>query len=115
MNALILTQLVNENVRVPASWALDASGDPVATFSPALTAAEQTAYADCVAMAKSPFLSELTFAEYQAIKAFIADDRAWLALTRNGFVNMTETDSRQALFPALSAVIRLVFAMMRQS
>jgi hypothetical protein len=82
-------------------------------FEPPLTAPEQATLADLTAMAKSRTTAEMTLAEYQTIKPFLDSEAAWMAITRNAFVAMTEADSRRALYDIITAEVRLARAQRR--
>lgn len=67
-------------LRAPSGYATeDTTGDPVLDFEPALSTAEQTTYADLLAMARA-HISGLSLAEYQALKPDLAGLRTYQGL-----------------------------------
>lgn len=74
--------LVTENLRAPATWTAQPDGSVLCTFSPVLTAAEQTTFDDLSTMAR--FGVTLTLAEWQSVKPDAA-----LLRTYNGIASPT--------------------------
>lgn len=100
--------ILTTNLRAPSTW-----NGTTPIFDPPLTAAEQAILDDLLAMAKSRQTADMTLAEYQAIKPFLASEQTWQAITRNAFVAMTEADSRRALYDIITAEVRLARAARR--
>lgn len=109
----VLAILCMDYLRMPQDTIIAADGTATHTFVPPLTVAEQAIYADLTAMAKSSATSSMTLAEYQAIKPFLASEVAWMAITRNGFVNLAEADMRRAVYDIITAEVRLARAARR--
>lgn len=99
----------------PATVAVDAAENATLTFDPVLSAAEQATFADLQAMARSRQTADMTLAEYQAVKPFLASEAAWMAITRNAFVNMAEADMRRAVYDIVTAEVRLARAARRDA
>ncbi len=74
-DATRLLALIDRFLRHPATFVLDATDQPVATFVPPLSAAEQVALDDLQLMAK--FGVTMTLAEWQSIKADAAALKAY--------------------------------------
>ena len=76
-------------LRPVSAWTDDGTGLLAAVFTPPLTTAEQTAFADIQTMAHFGITADISLAEFQAIKPQLAEIRtfrtrtlsAWQALT----------------------------------
>lgn len=94
-------------LRPVTSTETDAQGHALMTFDPPLAAPEQATLADLQAMAKSRQTADMTLAEYQTAKPFLANEATWMARTRNQFVGLSEQDMRQAVYEIITAEVRL--------
>lgn len=104
--AIRLVDLCATYLRSPSSCATDGTtGDPILTFDPALTAAEQTTYSDLLLMAKFGISANLTLAEFQAIKPDLA--------TARQYVGLSSPTSAQTV-AALKSTIRVLGALLRE-
>lgn len=100
----VLLGLLQRFLREPATLTLDAQGNPVATFVPALTPAEQATFDDLQTMAKFGLSASLTVAEFQAIKSDLATAKAFV-----GIASPTAAQSNAAL----KSTIRVIGALLR--
>lgn len=105
---MALAGLLATYLRNPSSW-----DNGVPTFSPPLTAAEQTTYDDLVAMLRTPLTASMTLAEYQQIKPFLATERSFVQMSQSEFIALTQNQRDRTLFDTLTAVIRVQRVMMR--
>lgn len=108
--SLIFPELLRTYLRMPDTYDSDAL---TAVFTPPLTAAEQAVFADLRAMAKSPTTSQMTLAEYQAIKPFLATERAFVQQSQAEFIALTQNARDRQLFDVVTALIRVQRQMMR--
>lgn len=79
------------------------------TFTPDLTAAEQTALAEIVRAANTP----LTRAERNAVEPFLVTGRSFLALSQSEFIALTQNARDRMLFDNVSAQWRVIFRLFR--
>lgn len=101
---MTLTALVAQYLRTPTTVATDGSGNPVLTFTPALTAPEQAILADLTLMAQFGLSSSLSLIEFQALKPDLATAKAFL-----GIASPTAAQSNAAL----KATIRVIGGLLR--
>lgn len=112
--ALKVLNLCRQYLRAPDGVATDSdTGAVVATFTPPLSAAEQTSFADIQAMAKSSI--GLTLTEYQTIKPFLPTMRTFQQMSQSDFIALGQNARDRMLFDTLSAVIRVERVLLRDS
>ena len=92
-------------LRRPDTVATDPSGNPVLTFVPVLTTAEQSTLTDLTTMAKFGIPATITLAEFQAIKSDLATARAYVGIASPTTAQTTA---------ALKSTIRVIGALLRQ-
>lgn len=98
-----VAQLCSQLIREPATLGTDAAtGDPVLTFEPPLTTAEQTTYANILRTLRSAVA--ITPAERQALEPDIATLRTYVGVT-------SPTAAQTAA--ATKAIIRVIRALFR--
>lgn len=101
-DAVRLFDLLERYLRRPETFILDANDDPVATFSPPLSPAEQTAYDDLVTMAK--FGVSLTLTEWQSIKADAAGLKTYLGIASPTLAQTSA--ATKAIIRVLATIVR---------
>lgn len=110
--ALRVMDLCRQYLRAPDGVATDSdTGAVVITFTPPLSSAEQTSYADILAMAKAGITLSLT--EYQGIKSFLATMRTFQQMSQSDFIALGQNARDRQLFDTVSAVIRVVRTLLR--
>jgi hypothetical protein len=103
--ALALVELCRAYLRAPDAFASDGdTGNPILTFVPALTAAEQATLVDLTTMARFGISASISLAEFQAIKPDLAIARQYVGLA-------APTAAQTAA--ALRSLIRVVGALLR--
>ena len=96
---------ITANLRAPSAQpTIDAQGEWAFTFNPPLTAAEQTTLADIMTMEKFGITTNISLAEFQAIKSDLATARAFV-----GIASPTAAQSNAAL----KSTIRVLGALLR--
>jgi hypothetical protein len=104
--AIRLAALAAVELRSPDTLATNGTtGDPVLTFSPPLTAAEQAILDDLALMAKFGVSADLSLAEFRAIKSDLVTARTYVGLA-------SPTAAQTAA--ALKSAIRVLGALLRQ-
>jgi hypothetical protein len=93
-------------LRVPDTWEVDDTGAIAATFVPPLTTEEQAIFADLQTMAKFTIASDISLAEFRAIKPDLALGRA--------FLGISSPTNAQAV-AAEKAIIRVIGALLRNA
>jgi hypothetical protein len=108
-----LTPLLEQYLRRPDHWDDDGTGNLTPVWVPALTAAEQASYTDLIAMSKTAFTAQLTLAEYQTLKPFLATERTFVRQSQSEFIALAQNARDRQLFDAVTALIRVQRQMMR--
>lgn len=96
---LVWPELLTRFLRPPLTYGMDPQGNPIATFEPPLSGAEQTTFNDIILMAKLGLTNDLSLAEFQAIKPDLA--------TAKTFVGISSPTAAQSN-AALKATIRVL-------
>lgn len=111
--AVRLAELCGRFIRPPVGFATDdVTGLPIIDFEPPMTAAEQTVYANLLALAKSaaaltPAQFDLARPQLQALRLFRQ------TFTQNSYVNATEAVRNRADYDFNIAVARLLLTLYR--
>ena len=100
-----VNELCRTYLRLPFDFGTDDVTGPVFNFVPPLSAGEQTAFADLVLMAKFGITSNITLAEFQAIRSDLATDKTFV-----GIASPTLAQNNAAT----KSLIRIVGALLRQ-
>lgn len=98
-------------LRTPSGSYIDDVAGMVVEFVPALSAAEQLAFADIVALARSGY--DLTLTEYQALKPSLATMRTFQQQTQAEFIALTQNARDRALFDLGNAHTKVLRALLR--
>jgi hypothetical protein len=103
-----LWALVLANLRHP----LDADGETF-TFDPPLTAPEQATLDDVLRMFRAG-MTDLTLAQYQAIRPHLTTIRDLRQMGRNAFMALTAAERDRLLYDAQAATTTILLAMLRE-
>jgi hypothetical protein len=103
-----LWALVLANLRHP----LDADGEAF-TFEPPLTAQEQATLDDVLRMVRAG-MTDLTLAQYQAIRPHLVTIRDLRQMGRNAFMALTAAERDRLLYDAQAATTTILLAMLRE-
>jgi hypothetical protein len=110
-----LDALVRQNLRLPDTWWLETdTGLVTATFTPPLTATEQTAFADLQTMARLGITANLTLAEFQAIKSQLLEVRTFRSRTLAQWNALTATQREADQTSYLNDLADVLRALLRQ-
>jgi len=107
-----LAELCGTSLRAPASIATDgATGTPVLTFDPPLSAQEQTTYDGLLATARSAVA--ITPDERTALEPHLATLRTFQQMSRADFLALTNAARERQTFDVMTAQLRVIRALLR--